>query len=67
MWGRFQGKRQGNSVCLEYNFGLELDDGCRRDFRVREREIAMVWSIALVWSSYGLKLDGGWCGSGGSG
>lgn len=33
------------------------------DFRRRVRETASVWSIALVWSSDGLEVNGGGEGS----
>lgn len=45
------------------SYSLELDDGCGGDFRVRVRETGSVWSIALVWSSYGLEANGGGEGS----
>lgn len=45
------------------SYSLELDDGCGGDFRVRVREIGSVWSIVLVWSSYGLEVNGGGEGS----
>lgn len=45
------------------SYSLELDDGCGGDFRVRVRETGSVWSIALVWSSYGLEVNGGGEGS----
>lgn len=45
------------------SYSLELDDGCGGDFRVRVRKTGSVWSIALVWSSYGLEVNGGGEGS----
>lgn len=45
------------------SYSLELDDGCGGDFRVRVREIVNFRSIVLVWSSYGLDVNGGGEGS----